>query len=321
MSSGTARTSFGKRLGRVFSRSIVPIAAIMAVYLAVNYYRAERSALKALRTPLTISNRDAIAERVRDAAQAARLYFAGAMVMLAVLGFAIHRGRRRLESLGDEMEGLVGRVLHDLSRSLSAINVEAVNMMAGEPGARPSAVGRIESISRSESKRIGDYLMLARGFSGFDRASAERVNLSAAACRIAADFKMNERKVEIKCCTPPEDVFIRAHPTLVSEIVGNLIENAVKYTDSGTVTVCVSSRGGFATLAVSDTGRGIPKKQLKHIFGRFCRADNVADIPGTGLGLSMVHELVTRHYDGRIRVESALGKGSTFTVTLPSDVA
>ena len=79
------------------------------------------------------------------------------------------------------------------------------------------------------------------------------------------------------------------------------------------------TRGKNAVLTVSDTGRGIPKKDLKHIFDRFFRAENATGVPGTGLGLSAVHEIVTQRYKGKIKVDSTLGKGTTFTVTLPLD--
>ena len=112
-------------------------------------------------------------------------------------------------------------------------------------------------------------------------------------------------------------MIIRAHPTLIAELVGNLMENAVKYADGGVVSLSLAVRGRRIVLTVSDTGRGIPKRAQKHVFERFYRADNVSGVPGTGLGLSTVHELVTRHYHGSVKLKSKLGKGTTITVALP----
>ena len=162
-------------------------------------------------------------------------------------------------------------------------------------------------------------MLLAKDFAGYNRASSERVNLTAAVCRMAADMRMRETHVDVKCSVPAEDLFIRAHPTLVAELVGNLLENAAKYTDKGSISVSISTRGKNAVLTIADTGRGIPKKDLKRIFNRFFRAENVSGVPGTGLGLSTVHEIVTRRYKGKIKVDSTLGKGTTFTITLPLD--
>ena len=234
------------------------------------------------------------------------------------LVFAVWFGRKRQEALGDEMEGLVRCVLHDVSRSLSTIDVEATNVMIGESDAKLSAE-KIEAISRGETKKIDTYMLLAKDFAGYNRASSERVNLTAAVCRMAADMQMRETHVDVKCSVPAKDLFIRAHPTLVAELVGNLLENAAKYTDKGSISVTISTRGKNAVLTIADTGRGIPKKDLKRIFNRFFRAENVSGVPGTGLGLSTVHEIVTRRYKGKIKVDSTLGKGTTFTITLPLD--
>ena len=216
------------------------------------------------------------------------------------------------------MEGLVRCVLHDVSRSLSTIDVEATNVMMGGSDAKLSAE-KIDAISRGETKKIDTYMLLAKDFAGYSRDSSECLNLTAAVCRMAADMRMRETHVDVKCSVPAKDLFIRAHPTLVAELVGNLLENAAKYTDRGSISVSISTRGKNAVLTVSDTGRGIPKKDLKRIFDRFFRAENSSGVPGTGLGLSTVHEIVTRRYKGKIKVDSTLGKGTTFTITLPLD--
>lgn len=309
----TARTGFGKRLGKAFTLGVVPL---MAMCLAIGYYRSTRNTLRALRTPWTEGNRATLSRQIADGVRASRSYFTGTAALLVVLVLAVWLGRRRLEGLGDEMEGLVRRVLHDISRSLSTIDVEATNVMAGEADAMSSAE-KIDAISRSEAKKIGSYMLLAKDFAGYDRASSERVNLTAAVCRMAADLQIREDHVDVKCSVPAGDLFIQAHPTLVAELVGNLLDNAAKYTEHGQVSVSVAARGGSAVLTVADTGRGIPKKDLKRIFNRFYRAENVSGVAGTGLGLSTVQELVTRHYKGTVKVFSTLGKGTTFVVTLP----
>ncbi len=127
------------------------------------------------------------------------------------------------------------------------------------------------------------------------------------------------------------------HPVAVAcpvglEIVGdelrlmqalhNLIDNAIKYSPlQGTVRVSVDQQGGWARIAVADTGIGIPAEGLAHIFERFYRAANVGqhgDISGFGIGLYIVQEIVERH-GGRVEATSEEGQGSTFTVWLPVD--
>ena len=311
----TAKTGFGKRLGRAFTLGVVPL---VAACLAIGYYHSANSALTALRTPWNERNHDTLAQQIADGISTSKNYFSGTVALLLTLVFAVWFGRKRQEALGDEMEGLVRCVLHDVSRSLSTIDVEATNVMMGESDAKLSAE-KIDAISRGETKKIDTYMLLAKDFAGYSRDSSECLNLTAAVCRMAADMQMRETHVDVKCSVPAKDLFIRAHPTLVAELVGNLLENAAKYTDRGSISVSISTRGKNAVLTIADTGRGIPKKDLKRIFNRFFRAGNVSGVPGTGLGLSTVHEIVTRRYKGKIKVDSTLGKGTTFTITLPLD--
>ncbi|UCF85409.1 MAG: PAS domain S-box protein, partial [Desulfobacteraceae bacterium] len=104
----------------------------------------------------------------------------------------------------------------------------------------------------------------------------------------------------------------------IVQVLINLIGNAVKFTPKGgRACLNVHQRNEELVIRVSDTGVGIPKKELPKIFERFYRAEQQREeVQGTGLGLSIVHKIVTRH-GGRIEVESDIGRGSTFTVFLP----
>ena len=103
------------------------------------------------------------------------------------------------------------------------------------------------------------------------------------------------------------------------EILQNLLDNAVRYTPpGGRITVKAVVEGSEMVISVSDTGIGIPRAEQERIFERFYRADAARsrESGGTGLGLSIAKHLVEAH-DGRIRVESEVGRGSTFYVFLP----
>jgi two-component system phosphate regulon sensor histidine kinase PhoR len=118
-----------------------------------------------------------------------------------------------------------------------------------------------------------------------------------------------------------ELVSLNATEEDMHRVVGNLLENAVKYTPSGgTVSVALRAEDSQVTLVVSDSGIGIAPEALPHIFEEFYRAANVKAMgtEGTGLGLSLVKRIVDL-YQGEVRVESELEKGTTFTVTLPRD--
>jgi signal transduction histidine kinase/ActR/RegA family two-component response regulator len=124
-----------------------------------------------------------------------------------------------------------------------------------------------------------------------------------------------------------EECGVLGDPLRMRQIVVNLVSNAVKFTDRGTVQVWlnVSRRPGMRAdvhIEVRDTGAGIPREKLGEIFEKFTQADTsiTRKYGGTGLGLAITRRLVEMH-GGTIRVESEVGKGSTFTVTLPFDAA
>lgn len=100
------------------------------------------------------------------------------------------------------------------------------------------------------------------------------------------------------------------------EAIGNLIDNAIKYTETGTVTLSVISYEMFLCIRIADTGTGIPEEEHSKIFSRFYRSEAVHEKPGVGIGLFLAREIITLE-NGYIKVSSKLGKGSVFSVYLP----
>ena len=110
---------------------------------------------------------------------------------------------------------------------------------------------------------------------------------------------------------------VSGDPHRLHQIATNLVANAVKYTPpGGTVTVTVDATGSSARLVVADTGPGIEPDELPHLFDRFWRGRAATGTPGSGVGLTVVAELVRAH-GGRIEVTSTPGTGTAFTVCLP----
>jgi two-component system phosphate regulon sensor histidine kinase PhoR len=120
---------------------------------------------------------------------------------------------------------------------------------------------------------------------------------------------------------PPSSVTVLCDSEAVSQILTNLLDNAIKYTPAGgKITLGATVAGGFAEIFVRDTGIGIPPEELPRLFERFYRVDKARsrELGGTGLGLSIVKHLVTAQ-SGSIRVESRVGEGSTFYFTMPME--
>lgn len=112
--------------------------------------------------------------------------------------------------------------------------------------------------------------------------------------------------------------YIKADPDRLREVITNIYDNAVKYTDSGTVTIGLTGDNFVVQMYVRDTGQGIPAEDIPHLFQKFYRVDNSATrtIGGTGLGLYICRKIIEL-YQGRIWVESTAGKGSSFFINLP----
>jgi two-component system phosphate regulon sensor histidine kinase PhoR len=120
---------------------------------------------------------------------------------------------------------------------------------------------------------------------------------------------------------PFEYLVTQIDPQRIEQVLSNLINNAIKYSPDGgsiTVTIGADTLNQMAVINIRDSGIGIPKNEQAHVFGRFVRADNARayGIGGTGLGLYLSREFV-EHHGGHIWFESAEGKGSTFSLTLP----
>jgi PAS domain S-box-containing protein len=112
--------------------------------------------------------------------------------------------------------------------------------------------------------------------------------------------------------------FIHADPERIREVVTNLFDNAIKYTETGKITLGLTGDDKVVQIRVQDTGMGIPAEDVGHLFAKFYRVDSTATrtIGGTGLGLFICRKIIEL-YNGRIWVESELGKGSTFYINLP----
>lgn len=130
-----------------------------------------------------------------------------------------------------------------------------------------------------------------------------------------------EKSIDLKL-TLMDRVQINVDASKIQQSIINIIHNAIKYTPKGgKVEVILYTKGKFAIIEIKDSGIGIEKESLPHVFDRFYRVDKARarNTGGTGLGLSIAHQIVTLH-QGTIEVESEVGKGSSFYIKLPTDI-
>jgi two-component system phosphate regulon sensor histidine kinase PhoR len=211
-------------------------------------------------------------------------------------------------------------VSHELKTPLTAIKGFIETM---EPTIGPGNRAYLEIVRRNTERLIAivsDLLVLSELEETGARLDKEDVDVQALAGTILRIFEKQARDkgLELTVEAGPVLPTIRADPYEIERLLLNLVDNAVKYTDKGRVTIRLAASADRFTIEVSDTGIGIDTEHLPHIFERFYVADKSRSkkLGGTGLGLSIAKHIVQAH-QGTISVKSRLGEGSTFTVSLP----
>jgi len=224
---------------------------------------------------------------------------------------------KQLSRLKDKF---VSAVSHDLRTPLSSIMgyAEIAQRKATPEQTRQDALRRIQSSARCMSELIADLLSLATLEVDMDRA-VEPVAVDRLARAAVKDLEGAALVKGLRICLEIDThPLLKGDPRLISQVWHNLIDNAVKYTRKGTITVRVKAVDSCVLGQVADTGIGIPPADLPYVFDKFYRAGNVppSEVGGTGLGLSLVKSIVEKHH-GQVWAESQPGVGSTFTFTLP----
>jgi two-component system phosphate regulon sensor histidine kinase PhoR len=232
---------------------------------------------------------------------------------------------RRLEKMRSEF---VANVSHELKTPVAAVKGFAETLLGGGVTDEKTARSFLQIIydeNERLNRLIGDILELSK-------IESKRVQLECSPVHLIEFFgsvletlsKVAEKKKITLSADVPEELFIEGDEDKLRQIFMNLLSNAINYTqDGGNVRVIVANiqkadGSESVRFTVSDTGMGIPRKDLPRIFERFYRVDKARSRSsgGTGLGLSIVKHLVELHH-GSITVESDLGIGSSFILELP----
>ena len=214
-------------------------------------------------------------------------------------------------------------VSHDIRTPLNAIlgYSELLRFGGQNEAEKAEALNAIRSSGTTLLQLVDDVLDLAKMDSGKLVLRPEPVKLSQLTEEVFSSFRLkaSEKGIALENRTGGVPVAM-LDDRCFRQLLFNLIGNAVKFTENGTVTVEASLSGGCLELAVSDTGCGIPRNMLSHILDPFVQVQDPSHAAdragGTGLGLSICRRLVQR-MGGEISVESELGRGSTFRIRIP----
>lgn len=180
-----------------------------------------------------------------------------------------------------------------------------------------SHLKRIQSSIKSMTKLLDEVLTIGKADAGKLEFKPVELDVVTLAKELVEELHLTTDKPRINLQVFGEIDEATMDPKLLRHILTNLLSNALKYSPAGgTVEFTLTGQGEYLILSVQDSGIGIPESDLIHLFESFQRASNVGSLPGTGLGLAIVKKCVDRH-QGTITVNSIVGVGTTFTVTLP----
>ena len=231
------------------------------------------------------------------------------------------------ESGSQAKSDFLASMTHELRTPLAAI-VSYMDVLEGEM-AGPVAplqkryLGRVRTAARHLIDIIGEILTFSRIEAGKEEVASEVVDVAALARSVGELFEPQamQKRVALTVVADPDPLMLGTDPTKLRQILINLVGNAMKFTDAGQVTLRVSRADDRAVFAVHDTGPGITAADLGRIFDPFTQVDQSLrrSKGGTGLGLPVSRRLA-HLLGGDLSVESAAGRGATFTLWLPLDV-
>jgi signal transduction histidine kinase len=256
------------------------------------------------------------------------IVFAPVGAVIAMFGALVRAGFRERDQAARELaqavrlqEQFISTASHELKTPLTSLVLVVQRLARAKPDSPfPADAKVIESLSRQTSRLtflVNNLLDVSRITSGRLHLTLEDIDLVQVVRDTAENF---EREVALAGST----LSVQAHGTIVGrwdrlrleQILTNLLSNAIKYGAARPITVAVTADDATAVLTVKDQGIGIPPEDLGRVFERFERGPHGSAPGGFGLGLWIVREIVSA-LGGTIRLESAPGQGSTFTVSLP----
>jgi len=226
----------------------------------------------------------------------------------------------RLEEAFARERQFISDASHELKTPLTSINANAQMLLRWgdrDPAVREESLHTIVSESATLAGMVNGMLTLAKADRGDDipKEPVALAHVANEAMRNAL-HRAHEKGLALTFdgCNPSPIVFGNEH--LLRQLASNLIDNAIKFTENGSVAVRIGCDAQNAWIEVEDTGAGIPEAELPRIFERFYRADRARsrDIPGTGLGLAIVRS-IARVHDAQVVAERATGGGTRFRAT------
>jgi two-component system phosphate regulon sensor histidine kinase PhoR len=229
------------------------------------------------------------------------------------------------KKLSNIKNDFINNMTHELKTPISTISLASQMLQDGSISNTPSMINHVSNIINQESKRLSfqveKVLQMAVFNEGRLKFKFKEFDINEMIKTVVENFelKVKSKNGTLKADISEEDLIVKGDEVHITNVIFNLLDNAVKYSNEiPEIEVSTKKIKDYIVISVHDNGIGIPKEHQTQIFDRFFRVPtgNVHNVKGFGLGLSYVKKIVDSH-DGKITVESALNKGTTFSILLP----
>lgn len=281
------------------------------------------------RTALRISEPSTVITTAADATRNTALIICGLGIIafVAIALFTYRESKAPLKKFDQVRSDFVANASHELKTPVAGIRLlsEAIRDASdvGDEKSLHLFIDRLDNEAERLQRLVIDLLDLSRleEQQNSDRTPRADLHSTLTTSYLAHKGEAEDKGIDLVLddrSTPNDNCYTNIEPSDASLIIDNLIENAIMYTDEGSILVSLEPRAHETVISVKDTGIGIPQADQSRIFERFYRVNKARsrEVGGTGLGLSLVRHAIKRG-NGSIEVDSTVGQGTEFTVHLP----
>ena len=281
------------------------------------------------RTALRVSEPSTVITTAADATRNTALIICGLGIIafIAIALFTYRESKAPLKKFDQVRSDFVANASHELKTPVAGIRLlsEAIRDASdvGDEKSLHLFIDHLDNEAERLQRLVIDLLDLSRleEQQNPDRTPRTDLHSTLTTSYLAHKGEAEDKGIDLVLddrSTPSDNCYASIEPSDASLIFDNLIENAIMYTDEGSILVSLESRAHETVVTVKDTGIGIPQADQSRIFERFYRVNKARsrEVGGTGLGLSLVRHAIERG-NGSIEVDSAVGQGTEFTVHLP----
>jgi two-component system, OmpR family, phosphate regulon sensor histidine kinase PhoR len=245
-------------------------------------------------------------------------------LLIAIFAYAIMVIFRQ-KKLSMIKNDFINNMTHELKTPISTISLASQMLEDGSVTNTPNTIEHISKVIKKESKRLSyqveKVLQMAIFNEGRLKLKFKEFDINATIQTVISNFELrvNSKNGTLTSRLNAGETYVKGDEVHLTNVIFNLLDNAIKYSNGiPEISVDTESKNEHITINVHDNGIGIPKEHHSQIFDRFYRVPtgNVHDVKGFGLGLSYVKKIVDLH-NGKIKVESAVNKGTKFSILLP----